>query len=230
MSKGEWTASEGLVLRHGHTGQRLFAVHGHQIDFWCDQLSLLTQQIVWSARRGQQRMSRAVSTFALPQRRMLINFATSAWERWYANQQQKQTQQMINWVKSRRQPAIVGHTHLPLFPNGEDAPCFNTGSCINPGYLTGIEIQGGLLRFVKWVATGSQRYQYTLLAPARPLTELRGHNATSVYTPAMIFPMLPEKLSTDLTSLNFAEERLAVVVEMVIGMDGSLLMLGFFNG
>jgi len=48
------------------------------------------------------------------------------------------------------------------------------------------------------------------------------HNTTSVYTAAKIFPMLPEKLSNDLTSLNFDEERLAVVVEMVIGADGSL--------
>ena len=48
------------------------------------------------------------------------------------------------------------------------------------------------------------------------------HNTTSVYTAAEIFPMLPEKLSTDLTSLNFDQERLAVVVEMVIGADGSL--------
>ena len=48
------------------------------------------------------------------------------------------------------------------------------------------------------------------------------HNTTSVYTAAKIFPMLPEKLSTDLTSLNLDEERLAVVVEMVIGADGSL--------
>jgi VacB/RNase II family 3'-5' exoribonuclease len=49
------------------------------------------------------------------------------------------------------------------------------------------------------------------------------HNTTSVYTAARIFPMVPEKLSTDLTSLNFNEERLALVIEIVIDVDGSLL-------
>ena len=48
------------------------------------------------------------------------------------------------------------------------------------------------------------------------------HNTTSIYTAATIFPMLPEKLSTNLTSLNFNEDRIAIVVEMVIGADGSL--------
>jgi VacB/RNase II family 3'-5' exoribonuclease len=48
------------------------------------------------------------------------------------------------------------------------------------------------------------------------------HNTTSVYTASVIFPMLPEKLSTNLTSLNFNEDRLAIVVEMLIGGDGSL--------
>jgi exoribonuclease-2 len=48
------------------------------------------------------------------------------------------------------------------------------------------------------------------------------HNTTSVYTGAEIFPMLPEKLSTDLTSLNYESDRLAIVVEMVIAPDGSL--------
>jgi ribonuclease R len=48
------------------------------------------------------------------------------------------------------------------------------------------------------------------------------HNTTSIYTAARIFPMLPEKLSTDLTSLNFEAERLSIVVEMVVAPDGSL--------
>ncbi len=47
-------------------------------------------------------------------------------------------------------------------------------------------------------------------------------NTTSVYTAAEIFPMLPEKLSTDFTSLNYESDRLAIVIEMVITGDGSL--------
>lgn len=48
------------------------------------------------------------------------------------------------------------------------------------------------------------------------------HNTTTVYTAARIFSMLPEKLSTDLTSLNCAEDRLSLVIEMVVDENGSL--------
>jgi VacB/RNase II family 3'-5' exoribonuclease len=47
-------------------------------------------------------------------------------------------------------------------------------------------------------------------------------NTTSVYTPAVIFPMLPEKLSTDMTSLKYGSDRNAMVIEMAIADDGSV--------
>jgi exoribonuclease-2 len=54
------------------------------------------------------------------------------------------------------------------------------------------------------------------------LDEHARENTTSVYTAAETFSMLPEKLSTDLTSLNLDADRLAVVVEMVFAADGTL--------
>lgn len=62
----------------------------------------------------------------------------------------------------------------------------------------------------------------SLVKKGSALDDQARHNTTSVYTAAKIFPMLPEKLSTNLTSLNLNEDRLAVVIEMVIGADGSL--------
>jgi exoribonuclease-2 len=61
-----------------------------------------------------------------------------------------------------------------------------------------------------------------LVKKGTPIDDHARQNTTSVYTAAQIFPMLPEKLSTNLTSLNEHEERIAVVMDMVIASDGSV--------
>jgi exoribonuclease-2 len=61
-----------------------------------------------------------------------------------------------------------------------------------------------------------------LVGKDSPLDEHARQNTTSVYTPARIFSMLPERLSTDLTSLNPDEDRIAVVISFVVDREGTV--------
>ena len=54
-------------------------------------------------------------------------------------------------------------------------------------------------------------------------------NTTSVYTPAAIFSMLPEKLSTDLTSLGEDQERLSLVIEMTIDSHATVVQSDLYR-
>ena len=60
------------------------------------------------------------------------------------------------------------------------------------------------------------------IAAGSPLDAHAAANTTSVYTAAQIFPMFPERLSTDLTSLAENEERLSLVIDMTIATDGGI--------
>ena len=61
-----------------------------------------------------------------------------------------------------------------------------------------------------------------VIKPGSPIDDHARANTTSVYTAAEIFPLLPLRLSTDLTSLGEGEDRPAIVVEMVVGEDGTV--------
>lgn len=61
-----------------------------------------------------------------------------------------------------------------------------------------------------------------LVPHGSPIDEHARLNTTSVYTSARVFPMLPERLCHNLTSLNPDVDRLAVVCEMDFSDDGLL--------
>ena len=61
-----------------------------------------------------------------------------------------------------------------------------------------------------------------LVAAGTAIDRHAERNTTSVYCGVAVFPMLPERLSTDLTSLNEGEDRAAIVTEFVVKGDGTI--------
>ena len=63
----------------------------------------------------------------------------------------------------------------------------------------------------------------SLVKKGSPIDDHARNNTASVYTSAHVFPMLPLRLSTDLTSLNFDQNRLALVTIMKIDDHGKVI-------
>lgn len=68
-----------------------------------------------------------------------------------------------------------------------------------------------------------------LVDKGSPIDNHAQMNTTSVYTPAKVFSMLPEKLSTNLTSLNENEDRAAMVVKIQINQTGDIESASIFQ-
>jgi exoribonuclease-2 len=60
------------------------------------------------------------------------------------------------------------------------------------------------------------------VAKGTPIDVHAAREATTVYTGVRVFPMLPERLSTDLTSLAEGQNRVAMAIEMVVAPDGDI--------
>jgi VacB/RNase II family 3'-5' exoribonuclease len=69
-----------------------------------------------------------------------------------------------------------------------------------------------------------------LVKRSTPIDDHAEKNTTSVYTAAKIFPMLPEKLSTNLTSLNEGQDRIAMIVDIVVAADGEVKSGDVYRG
>jgi len=69
----------------------------------------------------------------------------------------------------------------------------------------------------------------SLVPKGSPIDEHAYANCTSVYTGVEVFPMLPEKLSTGLTSLNENEDRLAIAIETVVNEHGDVVSFDVYR-
>lgn len=78
---------------------------------------------------------------------------------------------------------------------------------------------------VLWVAIADVDGLVPKFSPTDQHAEV---NTTSVYIPGKMFPMLPEKLSTNLTSLNPNVERSAIVVQMIVDAQSQQLSSSIF--
>lgn len=125
---------EGLKLKYLISGEFLFLAHGHQVDmlatrFW--RFSRFFVRHFW--RHLQQAGFGDPTSPAINQKK-----------------REKVEKKLEEWANENRQILIVGHTHRPVFPKDSSSLYFNTGCCIHPHSICGIEIENGEIKLVKW--------------------------------------------------------------------------------
>ena len=125
---------EGLVLKHRETNQKIFIVHGHQVDFLNYNLWRLARFLV-------RYLWRPLESFG-------VNDPTSTAKNYY--KKEAVGKRLTEWVIKEKHMLIAGHNHRPMFPEVGEPPYFNDGSCVHPRCITAIEIMESNIVLVKW--------------------------------------------------------------------------------
>lgn len=125
---------EGIALRYADTGDKILLAHGHQADPINDRWWRLGRFFVRYFWRQLQLIG--VRDLTSPAQ----NF----------KKQGEVEGRLVAWVEDNQQVLIAGHTHRSRFPDENSPPYFNTGSCVHPRCVTGIEIQDGQIALIKW--------------------------------------------------------------------------------
>ncbi|AXQ29678.1 ribonuclease R [Solimonas sp. K1W22B-7] len=113
---------------------------------------------------------------------------------------------------------------LPLVTiDGADARDFDDAVYAKP-------IKKSLLNKGGWTLWVAIADVSAYVRPDTPLDKEASKRATSVYFPQRVIPMLPEKLSNGLCSLNPDVDRLCMVCEMRVMPDGEVAKSRFFEG
>jgi UDP-2,3-diacylglucosamine pyrophosphatase LpxH len=125
---------EGLILKYKRTSDKIFLIHGHQVDLLNYDLWLLSRFLVrylWT-----------------PLELLGVNDIT----RTAKNYKKRYTvaKKLTEWIIKERKMLIAGHNHRPAFPKVGTPPYFNDGSSVHPRCITGIEIVNGSIMLIKW--------------------------------------------------------------------------------
>jgi len=114
-------------------------------------------------------------------------------------------------------------TDVPLVTiDGEDARDFDDAVYCEPARIGRVKAPNGW-RLIVAIADVSH-----YVKPGEPLDADAYERATSVYFPRRVIPMLPEKISNGLCSLNPNEDRLAMVCDMVVDAHGEVQAYQFY--
>lgn len=125
---------EGILLKFSQN-KELLIFHGHQVDFFNDELAFLSEFLVryiWGFMNGVMSFKEITSP------------AKSD------NIREKVDNKIYKWCKENNSSAIIGHTHNTIFPDKNQANYFNIGACVLPDICTCIEIVNGTISLVKW--------------------------------------------------------------------------------
>lgn len=127
--------NESIILKHQETEQELFLFHGHQADFM--------NSVGWKVHRFM------VYYFWKPLQLFGIFDPTSPAKN--HRELLKVERRIKKWMQQNHNPiTIFGHTHRPRFPQPNETPLFNDGSCVHPRSITGLEIENGNITLIKW--------------------------------------------------------------------------------
>ncbi|WCC47370.1 metallophosphoesterase [Tenacibaculum finnmarkense] len=151
--------SEAILLEQKN-GASIFLLHGHQADwfnyvFW--KFSRFLVRFLW---RPLQIIGIKDPTSPAQNYKELI----------------KVEHRLENWIKKNKQQVVVtGHTHRPRFPNSNELPHFNDGSCVHPRCITGLEIENDTITLVKWFVTisknGTMKISKAILEGPEPISQ-----------------------------------------------------------
>lgn len=159
---------EALLLKNSDTGQEILTVHGHQGDFPNDQLWLFS---MFSLKYFWRRMH-------------AMGFTNPASPVTNLGKRHKIEKSFTKWIEKNKMMLICGHTHRFKYPKTNELPYFNTGGCITPMNITGIEITGGFIQLVRWRtlanADGVLQISKQVLRGPDPIEkfDMRQHEAT----------------------------------------------------